>query len=705
MASVRHTGPVTVLRRLDFGRLALLALVVVGTVAMLTKDRWDWALGADEAETQGVDAPELEVEDDDRETWLFRISPDNGSEVRYVVTERLAGSEKTTHGTTTVVGGDILVDVDDPSRSTVGEIVVNVEMFDSDSALRDKRLRNDFLESTHWPFAHFVTTEVAGLPRDLTPGEVVDVAISGELTVKETARIVTFEGKMSVTEDTMTAAVAATVLGSEFGVGPINIARLAHTDDQIRLEFNLVADRVNDGGAAENDLSREVPADEVAGGAFAEHVQPILEHRCVSCHTTDGPGWSTLALDTAGDAAVIADDIALVTGAGYMPPWLPSDVGVEFHNDWSLSLDELATLATWAADGGGLDVSPDTALVARTQLIRPLERDQVLVPEPYTGSLDQPDDYRCLVYELDDPEGDGTWATGFSFEPDQTAVVHHAIVYRVPASARSEVEAKDGADGQPGWTCFGRSGLRTQGVENIAGWAPGQEPDLYPAGIGIRLEAGDMIVNQIHYHYGHDTPADASAIVLQTASAAEVADGMRSIQGTAYLTPAEIPCTPEEEGPLCDRDAVIAEIGQKYGVEATFIPGFIIAQCGGSVDDYDDLDGTVGHSSCDLSAADEGTIFSVLGHMHEFGAAYRMTLNPDTPEERVLLDIPTWSFEWQLNYRPVGDIRIDRDDTVRFECWWDRTFVHSDEPRYITWNEGTVDEMCFSSIAVIPDSE
>ena len=26
------------------------------------------------------------------------------------------------------------------------------------------------------------------------------------------------------------------------------------------------------------------------------------------------------------------------------------------------------------------------------------------------------------------------------------------------------------------------------------------------------------------------------------------------------------------------------------------------------------------------------------------------------------------------------------------------------EPRYITWNEGTVDEMCFSSISVLPDA-
>jgi hypothetical protein len=67
-----------------------------------------------------------------------------------------------------------------------------------------------------------------------------------------------------------------------------------------------------------------------------------------------------------------------------------------------------------------------------------------------------------------------------------------------------------------------------------------------------------------------------------------------------------------------------------------------------------------------------------------------------------LLDIPVWSFEWQLNYMPVDDIRIERGDIVRFECWWDRSLVHFDEPRYVTWNEGTVDEMCYSSIRVIP---
>ncbi len=695
------------LGRLDFGRLALLAVLAIGTVTLLTRDQWDWVFSSGEAQTQDVEAPTIDVDDvDEANERLYRVTPDNGSVARYEVEERLAGSSQTTRGASSVLAGDIVVNVEDPSLSRVGTIVVNVEMLESDSNLRDKRIRHDFLESTHWPFARFEPRLVDGYPASFADGATHELTIIGDLTVKETTLEVSFSGPVTVAENELTASMSATILGSEFGVGPIHIARLAHTEDQITLIFDLVADRVDldSPGVGDSDLARDLAPDEVARGAFAEHVQPILESRCVACHTTDGPGWSTLAMETAADVAAIADDIALVTGAGYMPPWLPSDESLPFHNDWSLSDDELATLAGWAADGGGLDVSPDTPLVADTELIHPITRDLVILArEEYEGSLDQPDDYRCQVHEVDDADGKGTWVTGFAFEPDETTVVHHAITYRVPAAARGEVDAKDGSDGRPGWTCFGRSNLSAEGVYSIAGWAPGQQATIYPDGVGFYLEPGDLIVNQIHYHFDHDTPLDNSAIVLQTATEAEIAAGMTPIQGSSYITPAEIPCTPEEEGPLCDRSAVLAEIADKYGFEARFIPDFIIGQCGGSVDDYDDLDGTVGHSSCDLGVRNSGTVFSVLGHMHELGAAYRMTLNPGTADELVLLDIPVWSFEWQLNYRPVDDVHIDRSDTIRFECWWDRSLNFFEEPRYVTWNEGTVDEMCFSTVRVVPD--
>lgn len=702
------TWRVIALRRLDLGRIIIVAVLVVGTTAIFTQDQWRWLFESDDAQTQDVDAPTIDVEELDAETErLFRISSDNGSEVRYVVRERLVGSSQTTVGTTTVLGGDIVLDMADPTRSSIGEIVVNVEMFTSDSNLRDKRIRRDFLESTHFPFARFAPTAIDGLPALPVHDMPVPITVTGDLTVKETTRSVVFEGVAELHDDRITAEMSTVILGSSFDVGPINIARLAHTDDAITLQFDLVADEVEFGSEADGSVESDIPVDAFAAGAFAAEVQPVVEANCVGCHISGGPGWNTVAFDTAGDVAAIAADIALVTASGYMPPWLPSDLSVDFHGDWSLTDRELEAISAWAAAGGGLDVAPETPLIASAELLNPIRRDIVTnPPEPYVGSLDQQDDYRCQVYEVPDPDGDGTWITGLTFEPDEAGVVHHAIISRVPAEAVAEIERRSAEDDQPGYECFAGDGLTTPGVYSLAGWAPGQQPVHYPEGIGIFLSPGDVIVNQIHYHYDHETPADNSTIVLQTATPEEREAGLRHIRAAAYLTPAEMPCTPEEQAigaPLCDRDAVLRELADLYGQTAAFLPDFMIRGCGGTLSDYDQLDGTVAHSSCDLDARHTGTIFSVLGHMHEFGAAYRMTLHPDTPDEMILLDIPTWSFEWQLNYTPVDDIRIEAGDTVRFECWWDRSLVHLDEPRYVTWNEGTVDEMCYSSIRVVPD--
>ena len=80
-----------------------------------------------------------------------------------------------------------------------------------------------------------------------------------------------------------------------------------------------------------------------------------------------------------------------------------------------------------------------------------------------------------------------------------------------------------------------------------------------------------------------------------------------------------------------------------------------------------------------------------------------MTLNPGTPDETILLDIPTWNFEWQLNYPLVEPVTVKRGDTLRIECTWDRSLKYTSEPRYLLFSEGTEDEMCFSTYSFIAD--
>ncbi|MFN6120090.1 MAG: hypothetical protein ACK5CE_10745 [Actinomycetes bacterium] len=288
--------------------------------------------------------------------------------------------------------------------------------------------------------------------------------------------------------------------------------------------------------------------------------------------------------------------------------------------------------------------------------------------------------------------------------------MHHALLFRADASTRQAAEQADAADPAIGWECGGLAGCAggTGDVDQILSWAPGQDPTRLPADTGIPLAAGDFFVTQIHYHYDEATnglPPDSSRIVLDLASDEVIAaagGSLDPIELTLYLGPAEIPCSTGETGPLCDRATMQAQLIETWGPAMGRIADFLMLQCGATLDDFAGMTNGVASSTCDLPAT-PGRIVSVWGHMHEIGASFRMTLNPDTPEERVLLDIPTWSFDWQLDYRPIEAIVLDRDDVIRIECSWDRSLMDDDlEPRYVMWAEGTEDEMCYSQIVTRP---
>ncbi len=433
------------------------------------------------------------------------------------------------------------------------------------------------------------------------------------------------------------------------------------------------------------------PAPEVS---FAESIQPIVAGTCARCHTGAGPGTPTVRFDTAQHVADAALDIATNVSLGVMPPWPASDLSVAFVDDWSLTEEEIAAVAAWVEAGAPLDIEPDTEMAPPTG-VRLTDHDVDLAPEVgYDGSLGQPDEYRCLVY---DPALDeDAFIEAFEFVPDQTEVVHHAIGYLIPGSRRSGIAALEAEDDQPGWSCFG--GSRLGNDEIFLGWAPGQLPSRFGSGNGLRMGAGDFIVVQIHYHFDVEAPADRSALRLKWAEGGDVDE----IEVTEYVAPAEIPCTTDESGPLCDRAAAMDRALARYGPEGVQAD-WILGVCGYEPEDFAHMTDGIAEGRCDAPVRGFGRIVSVLGHEHELGKTFRMTLNPDTPDERILLDIPEWDFDWQYNYIPADEIVLEPGDWVRIECSWDRSRRDPElEPAYVFWADGTDDEMCFSTIVTRP---
>ena len=685
---VRRAGGLVRRHPLLTGAVAVLALVVgAATWFWWTQLRVEYV----EVSYAVPTAPRLVSQGTD--DVVYRIDASRSS-VAYETEERLAGVSQTARGTTSGIAGDVRVDRTDPSATEVGEIVVNVAQLTSDESIRDQRLQHDFLEAQDHPLATFTTDEVVGLPDELVEGEDVEVELVGQLTVKETTAPTTLSGTARIEGDELHLEAVADVKMSTFDIGPISVAGLVTTADDVRLTFDVVAVDVT---VSEAPTLIAAPDDPVVatgeGPSYAEAVQPVIERSCASCHAEGEIGGEHWRAETAADVAGIADGLDLMVESGYMPPWQATDLSVPFQHDPSLSDGEIAALADWARAGGPLDVDPETPLVPAADEAEQVDHDLVVaLSEPYQGSVDVTNDYRCFV--LDPGFTEPTAIVGYEFLPDKDEILHHATVFRAGADRVEGLAAADAADDGPGWTCYTGTGAD----EQFAAWAPGQDPTRFPEGSAMRWEPGDVAVIQVHYHFTHSAPPDQSAMAF------ELADGppedYDELAMDIYLGPAEIPCEPEDADlPACDRDTVREQIREDFGFAASFIGDMLLRTCDRRLEDVAVLTDGRASASCDHRIRTPGEIIGVGGHMHEYGDLFRLTLNPDTPEEVVLLDIEHWDFSWQRGYELVTPIQVDRDDVVRMECTWDRSLRPELPPRWITWAEGTEDEMCYMPIA------
>jgi polyisoprenoid-binding protein YceI len=187
------------------------------------------------AESAGANAP------DPASQQLYHIDPAQ-SEVRYEVNETIFRDNRlnTAIGRTKGVAGDIRVNFAQPSQSQMGEIVIDISQFTSDESRRDNFIRRQGLQSATYPQATFKPTSISGLPDKVAVGDDLKFTITGDLTVKQVTKSVTWDVEMKIGDKQLTGTASTQILMSDFGVGPIRIPLLA-TEDQVKLIFDFVA--------------------------------------------------------------------------------------------------------------------------------------------------------------------------------------------------------------------------------------------------------------------------------------------------------------------------------------------------------------------------------------------------------------------------------------------------------------------------------
>lgn len=315
------------------------------------------------------------------------------------------------------------------------------------------------------------------------------------------------------------------------------------------------------------------------------------------------------------------------------------------------------------------------------------------------------DDYRCIL--LDPQLTKNVFLSGVVLQPGNAALVHHAILYRVDPDQVAAARAKDAEDRRLGWSCFGGPGIgssddsaggQLEAAPWVAAFATTGGEQRFAPGTGQPLAAGSRLVLQMHYNLLNGGGLDNSSVRLRVAAATARLKPLRT-----YLLPApvELPCPTGESGPLCDRDASIADITKRFGGPSGAIPAGLQLLCGGSL--------TAPRAgltqSCARTMYQPMVIRAVAGHMHMLGRVIRIDLLRGDGTRRNLLDVKVWNFDDQSATVLDQPARVRPGDRLRVTCTHDATLrsnlpsLRKLQPRYVVWGEGSSDEMCLGIVS------
>jgi len=173
------------------------------------------------------------------------------------------------------------------------------------------------------------------------------------------------------------------------------------------------------------------------------------------------------------------------------------------------------------------------------------------------------------------------------------------------------------------------------------------------------------------------------------------------LQVELFPAPVELACPTDVTGPLCDRRASLFDLAARTSTTSAFEATGINALCG--LNPFAPIASVT--SRCDKVMTKSFNIIAAAPHMHLLGRSLKLTLNPGTAAEKIILDATNYNFDDQSSTVLETPMAVKAGDTIRVECTFDPTLrqkipqLKNLAPRYVTWGEGSSDEMCLGVIA------
>lgn len=143
-------------------------------------------------------------------------------------------------GSTTQVAGQMIFDTNNLSAPLgPNHFTVQIESLTSDEKKRDETLRDEWLESSKYPFATLIVTAIEDAPESYEVGEAINFTMQGELTIREITQLTTFDVTATIGSETIKGVMATDLRITDFGFEPPNWAGIYSVDDDFKVEIEF----------------------------------------------------------------------------------------------------------------------------------------------------------------------------------------------------------------------------------------------------------------------------------------------------------------------------------------------------------------------------------------------------------------------------------------------------------------------------------
>ena len=394
---------------------------------------------------------------------------------------------------------------------------------------------------------------------------------------------------------------------------------------------------------------------------FSKNVAPILYKHCTGCHR---PGEiAPMSLLTYAEARPHAKAIRDEIRDGNMPPWHADAPHGSFLNERRLSDAERDTLLRWASngapEGNPQDLPPVPKyesgwIIGKPDLVFEMPEDYKV---PAQGTIAY--EYFYIPTNFKEPK----WIQAVEIRPGNRSVVHHALLFHRAAPDMPRGAAILQLNREQMTLLPSPPGTRPQVRDrNIPGrllgtYAPGTNPQVFPTGTAVRLEAGGTLEIQMHYTANGEAATDRTKIGLIFA---------------------------KEPAP------------QELRV-AQFYNALLSLPAGASETRVD----------AEVGFLNDAIVWGLFPHTHVRGKRWEYVLELPDGTKKMVLSVPKYDFNWQTYYMFAEPLKVPKGSRLISSAWYDNSAANKSNPdpkADVKWGDQTWEEMQYTGLLITPAS-